>query len=84
MIIERFSSRIQTLKCSTYITSINVAQNSFQHLDYNHSLSLDATIMIAKYCSINAFWILVNFLPVIYNMYKTTWIDQAPNFVNRD
>ena len=66
----------------SYITYINVAQNSFQHLDYNHSLSLGATIMIAK----NAQSVrLVQFLPVIYNMYKTTtWTDQAPNLVNRN
>lgn len=82
----------QTLKCSKLSLKLtgfptsctcNVAQNSFQHVNYNHSLSRDATFMIAKYCSINAFRNFVQFLSVIYNMCKTTtWIDPAPNFVN--
>jgi len=35
-----------------FVTIFKVAQNSFQQLDfdghYNHSLSLDATIMVSK------------------------------------
>ena len=69
----------------SYITYINVAQNSFQHLDYNHSLSLGVTIMIAKNAQSVRLVSLVQFLPVIYNMYKTKkGTDQAPNLVNRN
>jgi len=52
-----FNFRYRELLHNSRETAVKVAQNSFQHLDfdagrYNHSLSLDATIMESKNCPI--------------------------------
>ena len=64
---KHLKTSINTTTCSAASgNQFKVAQNSFQHLywmgRYNHSLSLDATINVSKYCSIIGEYVVIIFL----------------------